>query len=59
MVVNHDFNLDGKAEVITTSSSNQIVVYENFTRKAPFAYSGSFASFSTTPITIANSRHNR
>ncbi len=32
-----------REEVVTSSSSNQIVVFENFTRKAgPFAYSGSF-----------------
>ncbi len=55
IVVNHDFNLDGKAEVITSSSANQVVIYENFTTKGPFVYSGSFASFSTTPVTLGTS----
>ncbi|HCW07196.1 MAG TPA: hypothetical protein DGG95_07515 [Cytophagales bacterium] len=51
LLTNHDFNLDGKPEVVISTSSSQIQVYENFTNtSAPFVYSGSLASISTSPL---------
>ncbi|MGC4022740.1 MAG: FG-GAP-like repeat-containing protein [Cyclobacteriaceae bacterium] len=55
ILANQDFNLDGKPEVVISNSSNQILVYENFTNKgAPYVYSGGLASLSTSPLTYPN-----
>jgi hypothetical protein len=55
ILVNHDFNLDGKPEIAISNTSGQIQVFENFTNTgAPFVYSGGLGSLSTTPLTYAN-----
>ncbi|HEY9005395.1 MAG TPA: FG-GAP-like repeat-containing protein [Ohtaekwangia sp.] len=47
---NHDLNLDGKQEVVY-STSTKIGIAENFTRKAAFSYTP-FPSFSPSPVLI-------
>jgi len=53
IVTQHDFNNDGKSDLAATTTSNQIAVHENFTRKGPFASYGSFASVTNSPVQIS------
>lgn|GEM_PF-3061059 len=55
ILVNHDFNLDGKPEIAVSNTSSQVLVSENFaTPGTPFIYSGGLESFSTNPLTYTN-----
>lgn len=55
LLVNHDFNLDGKPDVAVATTSSQIQIFENFSNTgAPFVYSGALATLSNTPLTYSN-----
>ncbi|HTH55047.1 MAG TPA: FG-GAP-like repeat-containing protein [Cyclobacteriaceae bacterium] len=55
LLVNHDFNLDGKPDVAVATTSSQIQVFENSSNAgAPFVYNGALATLSNTPLTYAN-----
>ncbi len=49
ILVNHDFNLDGKPDLASLNGS-QLFVYENLTRNGSFTPSGNFASFSGSGV---------
>ncbi|MBS1557950.1 MAG: VCBS repeat-containing protein [Bacteroidetes bacterium] len=52
IVPNHDFNLDGKPDLVSLNVS-QFYVCENLTRNGAFTPSGTFASFSGSGVPFA------